>query len=452
MGFNVGAACIFLLNSSGTKTKHRCAEFVGRAMEAGGLSTNGRPPWAYQYHTTGYLSKNGWGHIASIDSKNDNEWTLQNAQPGDIAVMAKPGAESTHPGHIAMFTGKQWVSDFIQQSAFVYKSLGSGRIEIYRYGSRDNIVGCDVFLGSPVTFIYNVPREKQEDHILMNEINNLYINIVQEALESEGIVFLKDKLNNVYYSSEEISVKNEYKLNGKTYHFYDKNKTIENIKNFNDVYSPNIKYKNDISDGEIRDISISEGIVENIRNFGIAQEELFGMPGYLSTTDIGLSEQMINQICLWEAGKKFGSPMTKQDLRGVDIGDAGGHRTFGYGSLFYKGKYMDEIKQEFTQTELENIFLEEINKKTNVVKTWASKNGITLKQGQLDAIVSACYNFGEGFLTSKGKSYSNTVDMIKRNPNDLAIKNSWAHMSDVQGKKYPGLIRRRVMEANWYFL
>ena len=41
--------------------------------------------------------------------------------------------------------------------------------------------------------------------------------------------------------------------------------------------------------------------------------------------------------------------------------------------------------------------------------------------------------------------------MIKKNPIDAAIKNSWSHMSDVQGKKYPGLIKRRQAEAKWYF-
>ena len=41
--------------------------------------------------------------------------------------------------------------------------------------------------------------------------------------------------------------------------------------------------------------------------------------------------------------------------------------------------------------------------------------------------------------------------MIAKNPNDPAIKNIWAHLSDAQAKKYPGIIKRRQAEANWYF-
>lgn len=451
MGFNVADACKFLFNSTGTQSKHQCAKYVRMAMEAGGLSTAGRPTWAWQYHTTGFLSKNGWGHIASINSTQDKEWTLQNAQPGDIAVMAKPGAESTHPGHIAMFTGKQWISDFKQSNAFVYKDTGNSKVEIYRYGSRDNVEGCGGFLSEDVNFIYNVPREEQKDHILMDELKNVYINLVKETLESEGIIFLKNNRNKLYCLGEDILIKYKKKLKGKDYYFYNKKETSGYIKKLTDIPLSGIKYKNDTADGETGDKSVSEGIVENIRELGIFPEGSFGMPGCLLVTDTGLSEQMVKQICLWEAGKPFGMTMTAKELKGVDIGDAGGHRTFGYGSLYYKGKYMDTIKQEFTQEELEKIFLEDVTEKTNVVKSWAAKNGLTLRQGQIDALVSACYNFGTGFLTQQGKVYSNTVNMIKKNPNDLAIKNSWAHMSDKQGQKYPGLIKRREQEANWYF-
>lgn len=41
--------------------------------------------------------------------------------------------------------------------------------------------------------------------------------------------------------------------------------------------------------------------------------------------------------------------------------------------------------------------------------------------------------------------------MIAANPNNPAIKNTWEHLSDVQGAKYPGLIKRRRFEAAWYF-
>ena len=79
------------------------------------------------------------------------------------------------------------------------------------------------------------------------------------------------------------------------------------------------------------------------------------------------------------------------------------------------------------------------------VQNWKNKNNVDLNQNQIDAITSACYNFGPGFLNKP------ICKMIAANPNNPAIKNTWEHLSDVQGAKYPGLIKRRRFEAAWYF-
>ena len=103
-----------------------CAKYVRLAIEAGGLSTEGRPVSAYQY--AGYLPKKGFKHIASLSSKSEQAaWSNSNALPGDIAVMA----HGQH-GHICMFTGKQWVSDFVQNNMWPYS--GDGLVNIFRYG------------------------------------------------------------------------------------------------------------------------------------------------------------------------------------------------------------------------------------------------------------------------------------------------------------------------------
>ena len=160
----------------------------------------------------------------------------------------------------------------------------------------------------------------------------------------------------------------------------------------------------------------------------------------------GLSDGMINFICQWETGKKFGYTMTSKDLNGYDLKDAGGHRTYGYGLLMHpNGKYMDTIKKVWTQKELEGLFLEHAKQASNKIDKWASDNKIKLNQNQKDAIASACYNFGFGFLQKQ------ICKTIIANPNNPAIRNTWSHLSDVQGKKYPGLIKRRQAEAKWYF-
>jgi len=160
----------------------------------------------------------------------------------------------------------------------------------------------------------------------------------------------------------------------------------------------------------------------------------------------GLSDGMINFICQWETGKKFGYTMTSKDLNGYDLHDAGGHRTYGYGLLMHpNGKYMDTIKKVWTQKELEELFLEHAKLTSSKIDKWAATNKVTLNQNQKDAIASGCYNFGLGFLNKQ------ICKLIIANPNNPTIRNTWAHLSDVQGKKYPGLIKRRQAEAKWYF-
>ena len=165
-----------------------------------------------------------------------------------------------------------------------------------------------------------------------------------------------------------------------------------------------------------------------------------------SGNNIGISAGMISFICQYETGKKFGYTMTSRDLNGYDLHDAGGHKTYGYGLLVHpNGKYMDTIKKTWTQKELEQLFLQHAKQTSTKIDNWAAANKVKLNQNQKDAIASACYNFGYGFLQKQ------ICKIIAANPNNPSIRNTWSHLSDIQGKKYPGLIKRRQAEARWYF-
>jgi GH24 family phage-related lysozyme (muramidase) len=59
-------------------------------------------------------------------------------------------------------------------------------------------------------------------------------------------------------------------------------------------------------------------------------------------------------------------------------------------------------------------------------------------------MVSACFNFGPGFLQK------NICKVIAANQNDPRIVNMWEHLSDKQAAKYPGLKKRRQKEAALY--
>ena len=166
-----------------------------------------------------------------------------------------------------------------------------------------------------------------------------------------------------------------------------------------------------------------------------------------ASNGIGISDGMINFICRYETGKQFGYKMTAKDLNGYDLGDANGHRTFGYGLLYHPTtqKFMDAVKQSWTQEELEQLFLEHAKQASAKIDEWAATNNVVLNQNQKDAIASACYNFGFGFLQKK------ICTIIIANPNNPEIREKWSHLSDIQGQNYPGLITRRKAEAQWYF-
>jgi signal peptidase I len=83
-----------------------CAKYVRLAIEAGGLPTEGRPVGATDYDK--FLPKLGFN---TVDSTN------YIPQKGDIVVFkAFQGKNKYHQyGHIQMYNGSQWVSDFKQR-------------------------------------------------------------------------------------------------------------------------------------------------------------------------------------------------------------------------------------------------------------------------------------------------------------------------------------------------
>lgn len=158
-----------------------------------------------------------------------------------------------------------------------------------------------------------------------------------------------------------------------------------------------------------------------------------------------VSNSAISKICWWETRHDFGYQMQPKDLQGYYVkGET--KKTYGYGLRTHpNGKNMEDVKPVYTQAELENLFKQKIAKETSWVLDWANKNGVNLSQGQLDAFVSAVYNYGRtGFLRT------GIPAMIAENQNNPAIPETWAHLADARAKKFPGLVARREEEAKWY--
>lgn len=135
--YDLNLACQWILNNSFDGTKHKCAKWVRSAIDVGfGTNPNGnnsytgahgRPEWAYSYST--FLPKIGFKKVASMTSNEANSYT---PQKGDIAVY-KMGTKSDYPGHICMWTGSKWCSDFKQRNMYVYGSLYTPIIDVFRY-------------------------------------------------------------------------------------------------------------------------------------------------------------------------------------------------------------------------------------------------------------------------------------------------------------------------------
>ena len=78
----------------------------GLALEAGGINTNPHPISAKDYEP--YLKKWGFTKIPQSD---------YDPIKGDIRVFQNYPGGSKH-GHIDMYNGKQWVSDYFEKNDF----------------------------------------------------------------------------------------------------------------------------------------------------------------------------------------------------------------------------------------------------------------------------------------------------------------------------------------------
>ena len=73
-------------------------------------------------------------------------------------------------------------------------------------------------------------------------------------------------------------------------------------------------------------------------------------------------------------------------------------------------------------------------------------NGLTIGQHQFDALLSFTYNVGIGNLAR-----STLLKKVKANPADSSIRGEFSRWVYGGGKRLPGLVRRRKMEADLYF-
>lgn len=118
--------------------------------------------------------------------------------------------------------------------------------------------------------------------------------------------------------------------------------------------------------------------------------------------------------------------------------------TIGYGATYYpNGKKVtlnDPAIDEVYASQLLQNMLDIYEKAVDSF----CRDDIT--QNQFDALVSFAYNLGIGALKS-----STLLKKVNANPNDPTIRDEFNRWVMAGGKKLPGLVKRRVAEADLYF-
>lgn len=108
--YNISKTIDWLHRHSGIKSKGQCATYVRQALEAGGCNLVGHPVAAQDYDR--FLLKKGWEEYHGP------------VIPGLVAVM-----HHGKYGHICVWCGDAWYSDFKQRKAWPYS--GEGKVKYF---------------------------------------------------------------------------------------------------------------------------------------------------------------------------------------------------------------------------------------------------------------------------------------------------------------------------------
>jgi hypothetical protein len=128
MNFDIEKAAANLRKNAEATSLGKCARAVRMAIQAGGINPTSWPPVAKDYAR--YLLD--WGFLPLEDVSSD---TADQYRPilGDIVVLQP--VNETEAGHIAMFDGAVWISDFRQRDIWAGPSFRHVRppIAAFRY-------------------------------------------------------------------------------------------------------------------------------------------------------------------------------------------------------------------------------------------------------------------------------------------------------------------------------
>lgn len=151
-----------------------CARYVANALQYAGIKFQ-RQPSAYMYHSNGILKKAGFGLVSTSLSG-------YSPQPGDVCVV---GRFNNHKhGHICIYDGKNWISDFVQRNPSPY-SDGPGPLYFYRYGGPDVAIDTSMenYDSSESWSPVETPSQDQQDVMSDFGLNTSKPSVMEGATE-----------------------------------------------------------------------------------------------------------------------------------------------------------------------------------------------------------------------------------------------------------------------------
>ena len=120
-GMDLAKSLTTLRKNAHAESMGYCARYVRWALEAGGVDTSGHPDVARKYGPL--LEKRGFTEVKNYDARKP--------VAGDVAVFQE--RYKGHAGHIQMYDGTRWISDF-KQNHFLPGSKYKGiEYKVYRY-------------------------------------------------------------------------------------------------------------------------------------------------------------------------------------------------------------------------------------------------------------------------------------------------------------------------------
>lgn len=134
MTFDIDAAIKKISSIAHSASQGKCALHVRLALDAGGVKVRPTLGQAKLYDPA--LSRHGFkkSRLSQGVLINPTDCRIYKPSPGDIAVI--PNVAGGRPeGHIAMYTGKEWISDFKQKDMWggpTYRNAEPD-VAIYRF-------------------------------------------------------------------------------------------------------------------------------------------------------------------------------------------------------------------------------------------------------------------------------------------------------------------------------